>query len=214
MENAAEALKMAGAVMLFVLALSIIIFYFGEVRLVSDTILNYKDRETIYIDGDLYYQTDGKERSVSLETIIPSIFRAYLENYKIVFEFEEEHELKKPLYEIQGPPGMDMIPKYCLDLETKQDTPYRNVVLANEAQKIEFLRAILYRDFQSNASDAKPKFEKKYAIKLGPISLYEQLSNATEIKEYLGIYYQNDTEDVPEIMKTEKRIITYKISYE
>ena len=32
MENAADALKMAGAVLLFVLAISIAIFYFGQVR--------------------------------------------------------------------------------------------------------------------------------------------------------------------------------------
>ena len=33
MENAADALKMAGAVLLFVLALSVIIFSFGQDRL-------------------------------------------------------------------------------------------------------------------------------------------------------------------------------------
>ena len=84
MENAADALKMAAAVLLFVLAISIAIFYFGQVRQASDTILNYKDREAKYV----YYETEsGKyERNVNLETIIPSIFRSYLENYKIVFE--------------------------------------------------------------------------------------------------------------------------------
>ena len=37
MEKAAEALKMAGAVLLFLLALSIIIFSFGQVRESADT---------------------------------------------------------------------------------------------------------------------------------------------------------------------------------
>ena len=216
MENVAEALKMAGAVMLFVLALSIIIFYFGEVRLVSDTILNYKDRETVYIDGDLYYKTSGTERIVSLETIIPSIFRAYLENYKIVFEGIDEN---KPIYIIKDGNGDD-INKFCLDLETKQRvtlpdgterTDFRNVVLADDEQKAEFLRVILYRDF--NVGMDTDKFQKKYGIELGPEPLYEQLKSATQITEYLGIYYQDDNTDKPEIMKTEKRIITYKIEY-
>lgn len=88
MENAAEALKMAGAVLLFVLALSIIILAFGQVRQSADTIIEYKDRETFYIDSSYYYENGEKksERVVSLETIIQSVFRAYLENYRIVFE--------------------------------------------------------------------------------------------------------------------------------
>lgn len=207
MENVAEALKMAGAVLLFVLALSIIIFFFGQARQVSDTILDYRDRETIYIDGGYYYETSGMERTINLETIIPAIFRAYLENYKIVFEYENISN-PDPIYTIKGNDGSE-IKKYCLDLETKAGTIYKNVVLANDTQKAEFLCGILYRDFQTNQSN----FEKKFNIRLGSKSLYEQLKDAREIKEYLGVYYQNDSESVPDIMKTEKRIITYKITY-
>ena len=203
MENAADSLKMAGAVLLFVLALSIIIFFFGQVRKASDIILDYRDRETVYIDGEYYYKTSGTERSIDLETIIPSMFRAYLENYKIVFE-----GLNSPIYQIKDNNG-NYIKKYSLDLETKQNTPYRNVVLANDQQKAEFLRAILYRDFITNQSD----FNKKYNIELGSTSLYNQLKNSRKITEYLGVYYQNDSSDVPDVMKNEKRIITYKVEY-
>ena len=203
MENAADALKIAGAVLLFVLALSIIIFFFGKVRRASDIILDYRDRETVYIDGEYYYKTSGTERSVDFETIIPSIFRAYLENYKIVFQ-----GLTSPIYQIKDNNG-NYIKKYCLDLETKQNTPYRNVVLANDDQKAEFIRGILYRDFITNQSD----FNRKYNIELGSTSLYNQLKNAKKITEYLGVYYQNDSENVPDVMKTEKRIITYRVEY-
>ena len=205
MENAADALKMAGAVLLFVLALSIIILFFGKVRAVSDTILDYRDREKVYIDGEYYYKTVGTERSVDLETIIPSIYRAYLENYKIVFEGLPSNE---PIYYIKDSNGNN-IKKYCLDLETKQNTQYRNVVLANNEQKAEFISAILYRDFEQN----QIAFQKKYNIQLGSTSLYNQLKNAKKITEYLGVYYQNDSSDVPDVMKTEKRIITYRIEY-
>lgn len=206
MENAADALKMAGAVIIFVLALSVIIFYFGEVRLTADTILSYKDRETKYIDGDFYYKTSGTERTVHLETIIPSIFRAYLENYKIVFEGLEE-----PIYKIKDNNG-NFIEKFSLDLETKQhvsDGIYKNVVLANNEQKTEFLCGILNNEFKIN----RTQFEKIYGITLGNKTLFDQLSRASEIREYLGVYYQNDNPDVPNVMKTEKRIITYKITY-
>ena len=96
MENAADALKMAGAVLIFVLALSIIILALGQVRESADTIIDYRDRETLYIAGDYYYKSTDTVRNVNLETIIPSVYRAYLEEYIIVFE-----GLEKPLYNIK-----------------------------------------------------------------------------------------------------------------
>lgn len=200
MENAAEALKMAGAVLIFVLALSIIILSFNQVRETADIILDYRDRETMYIDGNYYYQSSGTERQVGLETVIPSIIRAYTENYKIVFE-----GLKDPIYVITLSDGTK-VEKYSLDLETNQDSEYKNVILANNDQKAEFLCGILYHKFEKNQTE----FESKFNIKLGDKSLYDQLKNTT-IKEYLGVYYQDDNENVPDVNKTEKRIITYKV---
>ena len=200
MENAADALKMAGAVLLFVLAISVVIFSFNEVRRTADIILDYRDRETVYIDGGYYYETSGTEREVGLETVIPTIIRAYIENYKIVFE-----GLDDPIYIIKLNDGT-VIEKYSLDLETNQDSEYKNVVLANEEQKAEFLCGILYHKFKIS----KTEFQNKFNIILSDKSLYDQLKNA-KIKEYLGVYYQDDNEDVPEINKTEKRIITYVV---
>ena len=207
MENAVDALKMAGAVLLFVLAISVAILSFGQARETADTILDYKDRETVYIDGNLYYKTTGTERTVGLETIIPTIYRAYIENYKIVFE-----GLNEPIYTLKLS-GNTEIKKYTIDLETKKTTDgiqINNVALANDEQKSEFLCGILYRDFTKSGS--QDKFEKKYNIELprDNISLINRLKGK-KITEYLGVYYQNDNEDVPDVNKTEKRIITYKI---
>ena len=207
MENAVDALKMAGAVLLFVLAISVAIVSFGQARETADTILDYKDRETVYIDGNLYYKTTGTERTVGLETIIPTIYRAYIENYKIVFE-----GLNEPIYTLKLSGNTEII-KYTIDLETKKTTDgiqINNVALANDEQKSEFLCGILYRDFTKSGS--QDKFEKKYNIELprDNISLINRLKGK-KITEYLGVYYQNDNEDVPDVNKTEKRIITYKI---
>lgn len=201
MENAAEALKMAGAVLIFVLAISIIILSFGQVRQTVDIILDYRDRETSYINGKNYYETNKLERQVGLETIIPSITRAYIENYKIVFE-----NLNEPIYTITLSDGTTKIKKYSLDLETNQDSEYKNVILADDKQKSEFLCGILYHRFEKN----KEKFNKKFNVELGDKSLYDQLKNA-KITEKLGVYYQDDNSDVPDVNKTEKRIITYTI---
>lgn len=203
MENAAEAIKMAGAVLLFVLALSIILFYFGQVRESADTILDYRDRETMYIDGDYYYEQTGTERNVNLETIIPSVFRAYLENYKIIFD-----GLDSPIYKLKNKNGV-MIDKYTLDLETNQNLEYKNAVLANKEQKTMFLKGIFYGDYN-------PEDFKKLGVSLeGCEPLYDQLTkkvkNGYKITEYLGVYYQNDNPDVPDVNKTQKRVITYKV---
>lgn len=211
MENAADALKMAGAVLLFVLAVSVAIVSFGQARETADTILDYKDRETVYIDGNLYYKTTGTERKVGLETVIPTIYRAYLENYKVVFE-----GLDSPIYTMKLSNGNE-IKKYTLDLETKISSDSNqniyNVALANDEQKSEFLCGILYKNFDKSGS--KTNFEKKYNVSLPDNSLIEQLnrkvSSGKVIKEYLGVYYQEDNEEVPDVNKTEKRIITYKI---
>lgn len=211
MENAADALKMAGAVLLFVLAVSVAIVSFGQARETADTILDYKDRETVYIDGNLYYETTGTERTVGLETVIPTIYRAYLENYKVVFE-----GLDSPIYTMKLSNGNE-IKKYTLDLETKissdQSQNIYNVSLANDEQKSEFLCGILYKNF--NKAGNETNFEKKYNVSLPDNSLIEQLnrkvSSGKVIKEYLGVYYQEDNEEVPDVNKTEKRIITYKI---
>ena len=205
MENAVDALKMAGAVLLFVLAISVAIVSFGQAREAADTILDYKDRETVYIDGNLYYKTTGTERTVGLETIIPTIYRAYIENYKIVFE-----GINEPIYTLKLS-GNTKIAKYTIDLETKTTTDgiqINNVALANDEQKSEFLCGILYNDFTKSGS--AENFKKKYNVELPTNSLISRLKGK-KITEYLGVYYQNDNEDVPDVNKTEKRIITYKI---
>lgn len=215
MENVADALKMAGAVLLFVLALSVAIFSFGRARETSDVILSYKDRETEYIDGNLYYKASGTERIVGLETIIPSIYRAYIENYKIVF-----NGLDEPIYSIDIKNGAETINKYTLDLETNQDLHYRNVVLTNNEQKSEFLCGILYGKFKEDGTpkNNKTAFQEKFNVKLPDKTLYDQLltklSKGYVFKEYLGVYYQDDNDNVPEVNKTEKRIITYVIEKE
>lgn len=204
MENAADALKMAGAVLIFVAALSITILAFGQVREATDTILNYRDREreyieTEYIEAKYYYEATGTDRVVSLETVIPSIFRAFLENYKIVFDFQVGN--RGALYNIKENNGTPT-PKYSLDLVT--DSNETNAVLASNERKAEFIRAILYRDIA-------PDFDKNFmTIELTGDSLYERLRGRT-ITEHLGIYYENDDPSVPDVMKTEKRIITYTV---
>ena len=84
MENAVDALKMAFAVMVLMMALSVSIISFSNVKNVSDIVLYSKD-ETNYYD---YQGATGKaaeNRIVGLETIIPTLYKYYKENYTVVF---------------------------------------------------------------------------------------------------------------------------------
>ena len=207
MENAVDALKMAAAVLIFVLAISIAILSFGQAREAADTILDYRDRETLFINGNYYYKATGTERKVGLETVFPAIIRAYLENYKVVFE-----GLDKPIYKVILNDGT-RLDRYTLDLESNSNNNYKNVILANDEAKTEFLCGILYGKFKNT----QVAFEKKFNISLdGCENLYTQLTSKQnsnfQILEYLGVYYQSDTAEQPDSNKTEKRIITYKIT--
>lgn len=214
MENAADALKIAGAVFLFVIALSVAIVSFVQAREASDTIMNFRDRETEYIDGNYYYESRGTERTVGLETIIPTIYRSYLEDYKVVFS-----GLSKPLYTLIR--NTSTVDRYAFDGDFDN-----NYISSSDTNKEVFVQAILYgtRDL-SPGSLWNNYYEGK--IQLPTVSLYDQLKGKT-IKEYLGVYYADEKLDeppqnpsvgnvtsddnVPEANKKERRIVTYVVN--
>lgn len=93
MENAVEALKMAFGVLIFVLALSMSISCFSQANSAVQSIVMSRDRETEYTYVN---QTQGLTRIVGLETVIPTIYRAYTENIEIYFFTSTGDKL--PLY--------------------------------------------------------------------------------------------------------------------
>lgn len=93
MENASEALIMAFSVLIFVLALSISISSFSQARLAVDSIVSEKEIDESFIkDSDGNYLNyinfniaNGGTRTVGVDTVVDSMYRAYKENYKIYF---------------------------------------------------------------------------------------------------------------------------------
>lgn len=84
MENAVEALKMAFAVIVFVIALSVSIVSFNKAKETSDIVLYAKDETNFYE----YYETKGRadeNRIVGLEAIVPTLYKYYKENYTVLF---------------------------------------------------------------------------------------------------------------------------------
>jgi hypothetical protein len=81
MENATQALQMAFSVLVFVVALSISIAMFGRANTALTNIINYNNNRTLYT----YVESSSANRTVGVETIVPAMYRAYKENYRIVF---------------------------------------------------------------------------------------------------------------------------------
>lgn len=217
MENAADALQMAAAVLIFVLALTIAINSFGQAREVAQVVLDYNDREY----ESTYVENNGStKRIVGLESVIPSIFKAYRENYRIVFENMPSDFY---LYEMKNQDG-DFEKITEIDMET-------GTRLGTDEQKLKFIMALLYGEkiedyYNENFSDISHDMELKSGIHLKKEGIYD-IMKTWKFEESIGVYYQeqasgeNDTtttpgvgtntvdSSVPETNMTEKRVITY-----
>ncbi len=95
MENAVDAMKMAFAMLVFVVALSLSMYSFTMVRQTSAKITQdadlkeYYDRlslnETSEQTGYATSAVAASSRVVGVETVIPSLYRYYKENYTVLF---------------------------------------------------------------------------------------------------------------------------------
>ncbi len=207
MENAADALKMAAAVLVFVVALSISINAFGRVRKTSQTILDYRDREYDYEYVEENIDDSGNvltERLVGMESIIPTIYKAYKENYKIVFEDLTLYQKKDSIT------GMFNDINY-IDLQ-------REALAGGEEQKRIFITAIIYGragEYSKDWDKIKEEFLNLGIRFTNEYGIYDEIKNSKYI-EKLGEYYQEEvdseegqSDSTPDANKTKKRIITY-----
>ena len=198
MENAVEALKMAFAVMMFVAALSLSVSSLSKANRAVTSIISLNDRETEYS----YVEPTGNTRIVGVETVVPTMYKAYKENFEIYF------------YDQDG------ITPLIIYYETDYDGNYRKKdelgndiginyidgteVYSNAQEEVEHLNQILGHP---------SKVEAKYVKQLNPsysLGFYDYLSNK-KFKEEIGEYYQNDGEATPEANKVKKRVITYTL---
>lgn len=96
MENATDALKMAFAVMIFVMALTVSIVMFSQLNKTSKIVLSSSDVTKFY---EYEVAQDQRNRIVGLETIIPTLYKYYKENYTVIFLDKNGNPIK--LYETQ-----------------------------------------------------------------------------------------------------------------
>lgn len=145
MENAVEAMKLAFSIMIFVFALSISISGFTQARLLVDTIIDNKALEESYIkDADGNYlnylnfaEGPGGTRTVGVDTIVSTMYRAYKENFKIYFyNIESSANCNLQSFEDENNETV-----YYIDLEketfanTEEAYKYLDNILSNTGNK-------------------------------------------------------------------------------
>ena len=160
MENASEALIMAFGVLIFVLALSISISVFTQARIAVDAVVGAVEEEESFVkDGNGKYLNyvnfniaSGGTRTVGVDTIVSTMYRAYKENFKIYF------------YGIDSTAGCEL--QYDIDEETNEKIYYIDLprqVLAPGQEK-EYVNNILSKN---NNKFYKYLAGKKFTEKLG-----------------------------------------------
>lgn len=205
MENAADALKMAFGVLIFVVAISLSVSTFSNAKKTIDSIISYRDKTQDYVYVE---ESNEKNRIVGIETVVPAMYKAYSENYRIEFykKNAQGQEVKLILYKNRTQYERDFTEINYLDLEDEK--------FANEATAIVHLQALLTQENLNNFIKTNSTGTRIYEEEFGESKkLYNYFKNKN-FEERLGEYYQEDKSagqetEVLEINKTKKRVITY-----
>lgn len=193
MENAVEALKMAGFMLLFIIALSITMITLTQAKTTSDSLVKNQDRQQSYqyieVTGDL---SKSLSRTVTLADIIPTLYRYAQEDYAIQFYTSSG----SPLYIYESGQIKNGVPvkKNDLDLDTEH-------WIENGETR--------YEDWRGNTTKIKQHVDDvvEYLLANYKNSNFEEKLGTTEDYEES----QDTNELVPDINKQYKRIITYTL---
>ena len=203
MENAADALYMGFAVIAFVVALSLSIFSFSQVTSASQAIIDARDKTTLYS----YIEPQGTERIVTREDIIPTLYRAFYEDYIIRFEGIG------PLYN----KNVERTDDNGKVISSNEPSSTIENIMNNHEDAREFI-TVLLQGGKNEFSDFLKRKGILYYSNLQINSLYDILEGKM-FYEKVGIYYLEDKKNVvntvqngtDDINKTKKRVITYKL---
>lgn len=219
MENATDALKMAFAVIVFTMALTIAIIMFSQLNQVSKIVISSTDI-TQYYEYEIA-TNEEQTRIVGLENIIPTLYKYYKENYTVLFLTKNGTPLN--LYETQTNINLwsergaiaqyyqdksDINPVCAFDVddETIRHEPWTGSLSDYKENLDAFLNGGTFY-YKSGGIDSEGRrgytysgFIKKYAT--------------SKFKETLGEYKYNLTEDENNsalLKNRKKRVIIYQL---
>lgn len=214
MENVTDALYMAFAVLIFVLALSITMSSFSIARVAASSIVENQDRENDYTYVKYEDENGNLEtnRIVGKETIIPTLYRAYAENYMVRF-FDKNGD-PIPLYQyrtIDEDGNINYLTPNIIDFKN-----YGNGI-ANKKQANVFITALINDQIGELVERNRPTGHFTFFEGLGGLSnrKFSDIISSKTFIETLGIYYMEDLQynKTDDVNKTEKRVITFTEQY-
>lgn len=190
-ENLYDALIMAGAILIFVIALTVSMSSFTEMRTQIDEIVEMDSRVDLVKDDKCYlnYISTNPDsldiRVVGIETIVSSMYRVAKENYVVYIKTnDEDYGLAKTMkLKDQG--------------LSAQYYGTKEVIKDNDD--------ILQITINGINSDATTLLRKKKPDEDGK-GLYNKLKGK-KFEEYLGVYQENT--GASEVNRTTYRVITY-----
>lgn len=194
MENAVEALKMAGFMLLFIIALSITMVTLTQAKTTADALVQNQDRQESYQYIELAAgETRSFSRTVTLSNIIPTLYRYAQEDYAVQFYNSDGTPLN--IYQSgQKNASGTRIWKNDLDLDTEhwqengvtryEDWRGNNTKIK---QHVDDVVEYLFNNYNNRQFDEK----------LGTIEDFEESQDTNEL--------------VPDINKQYKRVITYTL---
>lgn len=225
MENSIDALKMAFAILVFVLALTIAVTMFSQLNQVSKLVVSSSDITKYY---EYEIATNEKQtRIVGLETIIPTLYKYYKENYTVLFLDQNGNPLN--LYETQtnvdfwsekGVIGQyyqnnsdnNPVCAFDVDEETIRHEPWTGGLSDYKRNLDAFLNGGTFK-YKSGGTDEKGRDGYSYS---GFIKKYSN----KKFKETLGEYRYNITDEknnstnniISSLLKNrKKRVIIYQL---
>lgn len=236
MENAVDALKIAFAVLVFVIAFTVILTMFTQARETSDVVLQSSDitEYMTYTDQSQILggiTLTGEERIVGLETIIPTLYKYYKENYTVVFLDTDGSPLE--LYETQTRPAQwstgytnryytdndeTKICAFDVDDETRRHEPWGGSNQSYKENLDNFLSGVSPTYGVSWNSDGNSAGSVTYDYGRGFIQEYA----SDQFRESLGEYTYNaitaedleneeDADRITNVQGREKRVIVYTL---
>lgn len=196
MENVTEALKIAFAVLMFVLALTLSISSFSQASSAVNAIITLRDRESEYT----YVQPAGNlSRIVGIETVVSSLYRIPEQNLEVHFyQKQGTNEVPIGIFNLLNVDGSD-----TGNDSNYMDLAHDNLTFGENFKQNEFLDVLIGGNTLSNWTSIKDKYVARLIKGELDEGLYEKFKDA-EFEERLGEYVQGS--GASEITK---RVITY-----
>ncbi len=190
MENASDALIMAGQVLIFIIALTVCISSFTTIRVGIDNVIDQSETIKLAKESDLYVnyiqsRDEKSTRIVGAETVVSSLYRSIKENYT--------------LYLILSEPYSTITSKFDEYNKIDEDSETTNRKYKIVYQKDIANNQLIVKFTIGAGSNSIPDT----ILKIG---LYDEIKDRL-FHEYLG-EYQNNT-DASSENKLTNRIITY-----